>query len=516
MENNVRRRRRDPAAGMPETQPMDQMQAEPRQELPMQGNRLTPAYQRRQATGGQMTQPMQPANRPAMEQSAYQRPAAQPVQPVIQPVQPQHRNMQPMTQPTQPANRPAMEQSAYQRPAVQPVTQPVQPQYRNMQPTQPANRPAMEQSAYQRPAAQPVQPVIQPVQPQYRNMQPMTQPTQPMQPTQPAVRQRRAAANPAEIGGGQAQRQNAYIPESVQMEDEPVQRSAQVGKTTKPKAAKKILNKKKEKPSRVAPAEPVNDDEPVRLAKKKWVAFFLCLFGGVFGLHKFYERKFFKGILYICTFGLAGFGVLIDLIKLLRKPTVYYIETKRRKPLLQAIRDFRFDIIGYIISGVGALIVSLTIITPELRGAVMSPLVGAGVMLAGAALSFVYTRELVKVLIINAVLLAGAFAFFFLWGLAIAIVVIEVVGLALGIDVFGTIVQLFSKDDDGSAGAIHSVQSIPPIILCDDGQRYHYVKGKAHASVYVGEQRKNTVTIHDNDINPGARSASVMDYVFRW
>ena len=111
---------------------------------------------------------------------------------------------------------------------------------------------------------------------------------------------------------------------------------------------------------------------------------------------------------------------------------------------------------------------------------------------------------------------AGAVCFFFLWGLAIAIVVIEVVGLALGIDVFGTIVQLFSKDDDGSAGALHSVQSMPATILCDDGQRYHYVKGKAHASVYVGEQRKNTVTIHDNDINPGARSASVMGYVFRW
>ena len=37
--------------------------------------------------------------------------------------------------------------------------------------------------------------------------------------------------------------------------------------------------------------------------KKKWVAFWLCLFGGIFGLHEFYVGKPFVGILYLCTLG---------------------------------------------------------------------------------------------------------------------------------------------------------------------------------------------------------------------
>ena len=47
--------------------------------------------------------------------------------------------------------------------------------------------------------------------------------------------------------------------------------------------------------------------------KKKWVAFFLCLFGGPCGLHLFYVGKFGKGILYFCTMGLFLFGWLHDL-----------------------------------------------------------------------------------------------------------------------------------------------------------------------------------------------------------
>lgn len=59
--------------------------------------------------------------------------------------------------------------------------------------------------------------------------------------------------------------------------------------------------------------------------KNKWVAFFLCLFGGYLGLHKFYERKIGLGILYLCTGGLFGLGWIIDLIKLLFKPNPYSI-----------------------------------------------------------------------------------------------------------------------------------------------------------------------------------------------
>jgi len=57
--------------------------------------------------------------------------------------------------------------------------------------------------------------------------------------------------------------------------------------------------------------------------KNKWVSFFLCLFLGVFGIHKFYENRILLGIVYLLTGGLLGVGVLIDLIILLFKPNPY-------------------------------------------------------------------------------------------------------------------------------------------------------------------------------------------------
>lgn len=58
--------------------------------------------------------------------------------------------------------------------------------------------------------------------------------------------------------------------------------------------------------------------------KNKWTAFLLCLFLGFFGAHKFYERKIALGIVYLCTAGLFGIGVIIDLISLFFKPNPYY------------------------------------------------------------------------------------------------------------------------------------------------------------------------------------------------
>lgn len=60
-------------------------------------------------------------------------------------------------------------------------------------------------------------------------------------------------------------------------------------------------------------------------AKNKWVAFFLCLFLGCFGGHKFYEGKIGMGILYLFTMGLFGIGCFIDLIVILFKPNPYYV-----------------------------------------------------------------------------------------------------------------------------------------------------------------------------------------------
>ncbi len=57
--------------------------------------------------------------------------------------------------------------------------------------------------------------------------------------------------------------------------------------------------------------------------KNKWVAFFLCLFFGVFGIHRFYEGRILLGIVYLFTGGIFGIGVFVDLIRLLFKPNPY-------------------------------------------------------------------------------------------------------------------------------------------------------------------------------------------------
>ncbi len=58
--------------------------------------------------------------------------------------------------------------------------------------------------------------------------------------------------------------------------------------------------------------------------KSKWTALFLCLFFGWLGAHKFYERKYFVGIVYLLTMGLGFVGVVFDLIRLLMKPNPYF------------------------------------------------------------------------------------------------------------------------------------------------------------------------------------------------
>ena len=68
----------------------------------------------------------------------------------------------------------------------------------------------------------------------------------------------------------------------------------------------------------------VNANMVGKKACNKWVAFLLCFFLGYLGAHKFYEGKIGMGILYIFTFGLFGFGWLIDTITLLFKPNPYY------------------------------------------------------------------------------------------------------------------------------------------------------------------------------------------------
>ncbi len=51
--------------------------------------------------------------------------------------------------------------------------------------------------------------------------------------------------------------------------------------------------------------------------KSRLVALLLCFFLGYIGIHRFYAGKIGSGILYLCTYGLFGIGVLVDLIMLL-------------------------------------------------------------------------------------------------------------------------------------------------------------------------------------------------------
>ncbi len=85
---------------------------------------------------------------------------------------------------------------------------------------------------------------------------------------------------------------------------------------------------------RYGPPQPqqvvINNYAPMRtvppgVKKNKWTAFFLCVFFGAFGLHKFYEGKNSLGLLYLFTMGLFGIGWVIDIVSLLLKPNPYYV-----------------------------------------------------------------------------------------------------------------------------------------------------------------------------------------------
>jgi len=59
--------------------------------------------------------------------------------------------------------------------------------------------------------------------------------------------------------------------------------------------------------------------------KNKYISLLLCIFFGIYGVHKFYEGKIGMGVIYFFTLGLFGIGWLIDIIRLCCKPTMYEV-----------------------------------------------------------------------------------------------------------------------------------------------------------------------------------------------
>ena len=51
--------------------------------------------------------------------------------------------------------------------------------------------------------------------------------------------------------------------------------------------------------------------------KKKWTTFFLCLFLGPLGFHRFYVGKIGTGILWCCSAGVLCLGWIFDLVCIL-------------------------------------------------------------------------------------------------------------------------------------------------------------------------------------------------------
>lgn len=60
--------------------------------------------------------------------------------------------------------------------------------------------------------------------------------------------------------------------------------------------------------------------------RNKWIALILCIFFGVFGIHRFYEGKKITGFIYLFSFGLCGLGVFFDMILIATKNNPYRVK----------------------------------------------------------------------------------------------------------------------------------------------------------------------------------------------
>lgn len=57
---------------------------------------------------------------------------------------------------------------------------------------------------------------------------------------------------------------------------------------------------------------PIVEASRLESTKNNTIAYICWGFGGIFGCHYYYLKKFGWGILFTCTAGLAGFGFILD------------------------------------------------------------------------------------------------------------------------------------------------------------------------------------------------------------
>ena len=65
--------------------------------------------------------------------------------------------------------------------------------------------------------------------------------------------------------------------------------------------------------------------------KSKTVALLLCIFLGLFGIHRFYVGKIGTGLLYLFTVGLFGIGWIVDIVRILLGTFTDNVGTPLRK-----------------------------------------------------------------------------------------------------------------------------------------------------------------------------------------
>lgn len=82
------------------------------------------------------------------------------------------------------------------------------------------------------------------------------------------------------------------------------------------------------------------------MVKRVTREYVLCVFGGWFGLHKFYNKDFKKGFLYLFTLGIFGIGWIRDFITLykglplreLTEAEIKYMEKRKEREELKVAK----------------------------------------------------------------------------------------------------------------------------------------------------------------------------------